>query len=425
MAVQYKSFRDRGVYVGFHGRAVELARCRQPRGPVDDFEALIPNWSGTETGRDNDLVMKFSDLPRWCQLFGRDELLHQRILEERKRRKGHLDPIMMRELRLAVDAEAGDAKDQAQAETERRIACADAQGSFLEVLAMFGRRYAEMVGNREIARIDRTVLLSLSQESPQELMRLVKVIVGTVVQGAGISREALQGRLDTLSELAAPICSIVVEDRARSVGYLSRQLRLLEALKQEVADYAPRAPQEIREAAEIIGQNLDSFVAYALARARHIRQAILDETFYYDAERYAKLEALLKEERIRIAFALDGWAAHATRWLTIEDDDDAARNAVIAYILRQMPAPPSELDEDPTVQQLNAGRAPMTMRATAVREMHSWMDDTLDAEIYNRVRNTRYLASGWGRAAGLPAADGAALDAVIDEAFTQSDSDGS
>ncbi len=323
-----------------------------------------------------------------------------------------------------MDAEAGDAEDRAQAETERRIAYEDVQGSFLEVLAMFGRRYGEIVGNREIARIDRAVLMSLSRESPEELMRLVKVIVGTVVQGAGVSREELQGRLDTLSELAAPICSIVVEDRVRSVGYLSRQLQLLETLKQGIADYAPRAPQEIREATEIIEQNLDSFVAYTLARASHIRQAILDETFYFDAARYAKLEALLKEERIRIAFALDGWAAHATRWLTIEDDDDAARNAVIAYILRQMPAPPTELDEDPTVQKLNAGRAPMTMRATAVREMHSWMDDTLDAEIYNRVRNARRLARDWSGSAHpatSAAAEGATLDAVIDEAFAESD----
>ena len=47
MAVQYKNFIDRGVYVGFHGRTVEMVRCRTPRDRmVDGFEAIVPNFGG-------------------------------------------------------------------------------------------------------------------------------------------------------------------------------------------------------------------------------------------------------------------------------------------------------------------------------------------------------------------------------------------
>lgn len=395
MAVQYKSFRDRGVYVGFHGRMVELARCRMPRrADLDDYEALIPDWAGSDLGRSNDLVMMFEDLPKWTELIGRDEILHRRVIEGRAKYEGHLDPIMMRELRLKVDAEAGDETDRRQAAQEMKIAAQDVQSSFLEVLAMFGRRYGKLTDSCELARVDRRVLLSLSEQSPDDMLRLVRIIVGSVVKGAKISREKLQDRLDGLSEFAAPICSIVVEDRSRSVGYLSRQLKLLEALREGVQEYCTRNTQELQDAGEVIAYNLDSFVEYALSRAENIKRAMLDEAYYLDDARYERLLKLIREERIKISFALDGWASHATRWLTVAEDDVPARNAVIAYILRQMPAPPTELEEDPAVQ-ARRDNSPMQLRARTVKEFHSWMDDSLDNEIYKRVMKSRDLASTW------------------------------
>jgi hypothetical protein len=415
MAVQYKSFRDRGVYVGFHGRMVELARCRIPRNTEqDDYEALIPNWGGSDLGKSNDLVMLFSDLSKWTDLIGRDEILHRRVIEGRAKYQGHLDPIMMRELRLQVDAEAGDETDKRHAAQEMKIAALDVQASFLEVLAMFGRRYGKMMGNRELASVDRKVLLSLSEQAPDDMLHLVRIIVGTVVKGAKISRDKLQARLDTLSEFAAPICSIVVQDPSRSVGFLSRQLKLLEALQEGIAGYCENNTQELREAGEVIEYNLETFVEYALSRAENIKQAMLDESYYLDDKRYEKLVALIREERIKISFALDGWASHATRWLTVDEDDTAARNAVIAYILRQMPAPPQELEEDPDVQS-RRGRSPMMLRAKTVKEFHSWMDDTIDNEIYKRVMRTRGITDAL---ADRPRAN-KNVGRVIEKAFSQ------
>ena len=416
MAVQYKSFRDRGVYVGFHGRMVELARCRMPRNTdIDDYEALIPDWAGSDLGRSNDLVMMFEDLPKWTELIGRDEILHRRVIEGRAKYEGHLDPIMMRELRLQVDAEAGDETDKRQAAQEMRIAAQDVQSSFLEVLAMFGRRYGKLTQSRELERVDRQILLSLSEQSPEDMLRLVRIIVGTVVKGAKISREKLQSRLDGLSEFASPICSIVVEDSSRSVGYLSRQLKLLEALKEGIAEYCTGNSQELEDAGEVITYNLETFVDYALSRAQNIKQAMLDETYYLDDKRYDGLLKLIREERIKISFALDGWASHATRWLTVADDDVPARNAVIAYILRQMPTPPTELEEDPAVQ-ARRSKTPMHLRARTVKEFHSWMDDTLDNEIYKRVMKSRDLASTWD---SRTAAAGKTAGKVIEKAFSE------
>jgi hypothetical protein len=423
MAVKYKSFRDRGVYVGFHGRMVELARCRLPKSQdTDDYEALIPNWAGSDLGKSNDLVMLFSDLNKWTDFIGRDEILHARIIEGWAKFEGHLDPIMMRELRLQVDAEAGDETDKRQAAQEMKIAAQDVQASFLEVLAMFGRRYGAKTGNRELASVDRHVLMSLSEESPQDMLRLVRIIVGTVVQGAKISRDKLQLRLDSLSELAAPICSIVVDDQSRTVGFLSRQLKLLEALQQGIDDFCQDNTQEMQDAGEVIQYNLESFVEYALSRSENLKQAILDESYYLDDKRYEGLIKLIREERIKISFALDGWASHATRWLTVDEDDVPARNAVIAYILRQMPAPPQELDDDPDVQ-ARRERNPMMLKTKHVKEFHSWMDDSLDAEIYKRVMKSRDLANTWDSKTPATSSGSAKtvekrVDKMIEQAFS-------
>jgi hypothetical protein len=405
MAVQYKSFKDRGVYVGFHGRTIEMLRCRAPRDPMlDDFEAIVPNFGGVDLGRvSNDLVMPFGDIPGWTDLVGRDALLHERVAQSYFEREGHLDPITIRDMRLEADLEAGDERDKRLAENEIAISRTDSQSAFLEILAMFGRKYAETNGQTDLRNVNRPVLMSLSDENPKDMVRLVRIIVGSVVNGASISREELQKRLDTLSDYAAPICSLVTNDQTRAVGFLSRQMTLLEQLRQGVAAYcSTQRPDEVMEAARIIDFNLNTFIQYSLDRAQAIKSAVLDDDYYLNDKKYESLLALIREERIKISFALDGWAGHATRWLSVAEDDIPARNAVLTFILRQMPAPPQELDD--FVERRFGSENLMTMRGRVVKEMHSWMDDKLDQEIYRRVIQGRSDVTS-GKKAGLGAQD--------------------
>lgn len=390
--VHYKSFHDRGVYVGFWGRTIEMVRCRRPRASdMHDFEAIIPNFTGDYGRSSNDLVMPFRDMPEWTNLDGRDALLHARIAASYDLQGGHLDPITVRALRLECDIEAGDARDRRLAENEKAIGRMDQQNAFLEILAMFGRKYAEIRGEEELRGVSRKVLMSLGEQNPADMMRLVRIIVGTVVDGADVSREELQSRLDSLSDYAAPICSLVTEDDSCQVGFLSRQMRLLERLQAGVAAYCDSGacPAEILDAGRFIDNNLGAFIEYTMERAKVITAAVLDDSYYLDESKYQGLLDLIREERIRISYALDGWAGHATRWLSVESNDDAARNAVLTFILRQMPASPRELDE--LIEKRFGPDNAQAMRGQVVKEMHSWIDDSIDREIYNRVMRAREM----------------------------------
>lgn len=386
---RYKSFEDRGVYVGFHTRMVELCRVRAPRDlDLDDYEALIPNWTGNEHFSSNDLVMPFADVGAWATLSDRDSYLHDELEKRRTAMGGHLDPIMMREIRLKADAEAGREIDKVSAERELEVSKLDVQNSYLEILAMFGRTYADDVGAFELTNVNRMVLVALAAESQDSLRRLVRLVANAVAKRASMTRELLQERLDVLSTFAAPICSLVTEDPTREVGFLSRQQGVMELLNKQVRVHAETRTVEIQEAARVIDMNIQVFLEYARSRSLMIKDALLTEGYYTFNDDYSKLLDMVAEERIKISYALDGWAAHASRWLALEEDDVEARDAMIFFILKEMPNPTKNL-EDEVATSLYANTDLSAMRGRVVRVMHSWADDSLDEALHARVMKAR------------------------------------
>jgi len=402
MTIRYKSFEERGVYVGFQTRQVELCRTRMPKAELDDYEALIPNWTGHDKTSSNDLVMPFMDVPRWCTLSRRDEMLHQNIEIRRTSTGGHLDPIMMREIRLEIDQSFGTEIDQNLAAHELEIARTDIQNAFLEILAMFGRNYADQIGIEEFRRVDHIVLKTLAEESSDALTRLIRVLARTVSREVGMTRELLQERLDVLSTFAAPICSIVTHDDNRDVGYLSRQLGMLEAMHAQIMEFSEKQAQEVREAVHVIDLNIRTFAEYAKARALHIQNALLSEKNYVSEAKYRGLLDMVAQERIKISYALDGWAGHAGRWMSLGEDDGPERVKLIGFILREMPSPTMNVEEEVGERVRGAGNL-MSLRRRLVKEMHSWMDDTLDEGLYKRVMDGRE-ATGAPTGPGNPAA---------------------
>lgn len=388
MAFQYKSFVDRGVYIGFGARLIEMTRYRLSADPKVMREAMIPNWAGGDSGKPNDLVMDFRDLSQWCDMKGRDSTLFDGICAGKAEIDGHLDPLTMRELRLQVDIKEGDDFEKGHARHEHRISQADIQNGYLEILAMFGRNYGKHTGDQRLNDVNRMALVALSDNEPEEMLKLVRIIVGAVVRESSVTRERLNSRLESLSALAAPICSLVTQDPGGDVGYLSRQFAILERVRDEVEAFAEEQSQEdVQRAGRLIAYTLRSFCQYAVNHAESIREALLDEKYYLEDERYHELDDLIRAERTKIAYAMDGWASHASRWLNVAPHETDGRISAIAYIIRQLPPPPKEVEDEVPV--LQGGDSLMALRSKLVKEMHSWMDDTLDEDLYRRVTKGR------------------------------------
>lgn len=389
MGKNIQTFAERGVYVGFRTRLVEFMRCRFPRDPeFDDFEALLPNWvKGGEFSRSSDLVMPFRDVPAWADLDHRDKSIHEKLAKRRFVLNGHLDPLIVREVRLEVDMEQGSDFERATARKELDAAESDTQNAYLEILVMFGREYGRLEGHQELMSLTRPVLVHLAEYDPSDLERLVRIIAGTVSHHGNIARDVLQQRLDTLSEYSSPICSLVTDDPTRAVGYLSRQCRVLEKLRDEIDEYTRENTEEFRNVGQIIIENINTFMDYAMTKARGIKNALLDDRQYLNEKRYKRLLDTVLEERVKISFALDGWSSHYTKWALARSSDIKVRNAILSHILREMPVPTQEIEE--SAAGLVDGHALMSLRGRLVKELHSWLDDRIVTDLYKRVRTTR------------------------------------
>jgi hypothetical protein len=388
MRRRYLSFEDRGVLVGFQGKRLGLVRCRPKRDDGKGYEALIPNWTGDHFSSFNDMVLPFAGLATWAPIEGYNRALFDRVVAQAAQLDGHMDPILMRDIRLATDIELGDERAQQVARFEVAITERDAQRSLLEVIAMFGRDVADRVRKDGLAQLSGDVLFHLADRSPEELRQLVKIIAGAVARGGKLSGEELSARLDRIAEFAAPISSLVTEDSDGVVGYLSRQFKAVERLHDGLKAYGEGNSQtlEMQSALRLVCANTMSFMLFAHARAQDIRRQVLEDRRYLDEAEHERLLQAIGQERVRIAFALDGWAMHADAWERA-GASPAERDAVIARIMRDMPKPPVEVDEE--LIRVKAENDAVTFRGRTVMELHSWANDSLDEELYERVKAGR------------------------------------
>lgn len=382
MKRRYLTFEDRGVLVGFRARRMQFVRCRPSRTEPGGLEALVPNWTATG-GLAADLVMKFGDLAGWGNLDGFDRVLFDRLVERARAFDGRVDPVLMREIRLAADVDLGDPAQAATARFELAISERDARRSLLEIIAMFGRHVAERAQKQGLHQLSGDVLFELADRSPEELRHLVRIIAKVMARGTDVSGDVLRQRLDMISEFAAPICSLVTADGEGVVGYLSRQYRMVETLHDTMRTWGEGQSHEMRSDAALICGNVTSFLLYAHTRAGDIRRNVLEERQYLDDVAHGNLIRAIAQERVRIAFALDGWSVHAAAWARALREDHDAQFAALALILRDMPKAPVELDEE--LSRVRESQNEMMFRGKLVKDFHVWSNDSLDRELYDRV----------------------------------------
>lgn len=389
MAVSFKTFEDRGVYVGFTANILIHARCRPSRTEEFEYDAMIPNWAGGgEATKGNDLVMNFTDLPIWTPLNSRDELLHELVQQRRQKQGAYLDPLLVRELRLKADIERGEEMFAQQAQHELDVANLDVQDSFIDILAMFGRKYGAISGQKELEFMTRSVLVTLASEDPRYLMKLVKVIITTITKHSPITRDELQERLDLLSSYSAPMCSLVTDEPFGDIGYLSRQNMRLQELHDSLTSFSTEQPRDIQRAIDVILMNIQSFLAFTKEKSSRIKLALLQDSFYLDTKRYNHLLEYILEQRSKISFALDGWSRHGENWAVTHDENLEGKYNVIFHILREMPTAPEEL-EDEVSKLFDLDSNVMALRSKMVRELHGWADDKMDMVLQQRLRESR------------------------------------
>ncbi len=382
MRAPYKSFEDRGIHVGFRAPLLRTVRCRQSRERGTSYEALVSNWAGG--GGSGDLVMDFVNLPEWCAIEAHDRALFDRLADRRFTLGGYLDPLVMREVRLGADSLASDPDIRAAAEAETAKTKGDAELSFLEILAMFGRHIAGSGEHGVLANLSRQVLMVMAAQDATELDRLVRKLADRISERVAVSRQMLRERLAAVSELATPICSLVTDEEDRAVGFLSRQHLLLEQMHDDLARQG--GLDGVADSAADICHNLGAFLVHANAIARLLRDGILNFDAYVDERSYQRLVESIIEQRRQISYCLDGWADHALRWFAIAPGNGEARSHFVLDLARGMPRPPMAVKAINSPYSRGLGLSDLNgRRGRSVKALHSWADNELDSELQQRI----------------------------------------
>ena len=387
------AFKDRGVYVGFETNGLTGMRVRTAKRDDTTFEALIHNWAGEASAsqvvgmRTGDLIMSFLDVLDWTTLSERDKALHASIVQYGYKTEGYIDPQSMREIRFETDMAFADPMLRMRAVEQLRIESADAQNTYFEILSIFARKYGATVDNRELKYVSRPILQQLSRENPEDVLRLTREITKAASAYGQITADVLAARLDFYSAFAAPICSLLdSKGNDRDVGYLSRQLGALEDLLASLEDFYEETHSETGGFITAILENANKFIEYAKAQANMIQMLIMDDRSYTIDETFQELKNELFENRMHIAFALDGWEQHFIGWKKISNEPNQVKEEFITKLYKLMPQPTKEVELGiiRTYDMSGAGS-----RTGAVKMMHSWDSETRDEELFTRVEASK------------------------------------
>lgn len=383
-----QNFEDRGVYVGFRAKGLETVRCRKAKTDSGVYEALVVNWSG-DTGQKStgDLVMPFRDLPNWRSLPPFDEHLFDSVQDYGAKSAGYMDPIVMRDLRFKTVLKYGHVFEAAKAEQTLAGEGSELQETFLEILCLFSRKYGRVIGDRDLQFVTRDVLHRLMAEDMRELTHLARRLAHAVAELIDMDGNLLARRIEFYSEFGAPICSLLADDKTRSIGYLSRQLGALENLVMEIQEYGLDKSGELAVFIDRILDNALKFISFTLAKATQIHDMMLDNRAYIDDRKFKEMRRELTTNRLYISFALDGWGTQARHWDEAKLEGPEAQRDFIISLYRTMPHPTKELES--TLASIGYDMRHAGMRAGLVRVLHSWDDETLDQELAKRVEEGR------------------------------------
>ncbi|MTI11219.1 hypothetical protein [Curvivirga aplysinae] len=384
-------FQDRGVYIGFETKNLGGMRCRPSKVEGSVYEALISNWAGDSAlGVGGDLVMPFLDVMEWAELSDRDKALHASVSQYGYKTEGYIDPQAMREIRFETDMAFADPILRMRAVEELRIESIDSQNTYFEILSIFARKYGATIDNRELKYVSRSILQQLARENPEDVLRLTREITKAAAEHGEITPETLSARLDFYSSFAAPICSILDKDsKDRDIGYLSRQLGALEDLMDRLEEFREGTNIEISGFITNIQENADKFLDFAQKQASAIQLLIVDDRSYTHDDMFKELKKELYENRMHIAYALDGWEQHYVGWKKLQNDSQETKEDFIIKLFRVMPQPTREVE----MVSIGYDMSGVGSRAGTVRMMHSWDSESEDLELKNRVEAGKFNKS--------------------------------
>lgn len=405
-----QTFERRGTTVPLHQKDLAHARVREYfRGGDRQLEAVIPNYSGTRRGEL--VVLPWDQLGQLATLDLRDQQVHERVLRTITTRD--LDPISIREICLAADAQMGG--DPAVQEAAQETAERDAQDKAmvrLSFIAQLTRECGIAKGDKLMARTNTRTLMELmggdSGRTRIDLDLLIERVMIFAAERGKCTVDEAKGYLDPLVGMITPFGNVTAMGEEKTNGFLYLQHTRLLNFRTEIAGYRNQVREEVEHLVGHIVEAADESIGYVNERLEQLNLLLgrLADLFDQNMTAIDRLDRLRRD----VAYGLDGWDDMISVWR----DAYAARAAIggdraveraIQRISGYAPRIPVR-ELFPEHETVKSGARYEQARVRMVSQLHNWDNDQLDSELQSRVEEGRKRKSHTHRVEMTPPEEG-------------------
>ena len=388
-----QTFERRGTTVPLHQKDLAHTRVREYfHGEDRLLEAVIPNYSGTRRGEL--VVVPWEQITQLATLDPRDTRVHECVLATASTRD--LDPINVRDICLAADAELGG--DPAIRSAAQEAVDRDAQDRAmvrLSCISQLTRECGIAKGDRLMARTNtRTLMELMGAESGRQRIDLdlliERVMIFAAERGKCTVNDA-KSYLDPLVGMITPFGNVTAQGEDKSNAFLYLQHARLLQFWAELAAYRPRVREELDHQVGYILEAADECIGYVNERLRALNGLLGSLADLFDQN----LAAIDRLDRLRrdVGYGLDGWDDMIRVWRDAHAGRDAiggdrAMERAILRVSGYAPRiPVRELHPDHEL--VKKGSRYEQARVRMVSQMHNWENDQLDSELQSRVEEGR------------------------------------
>ena len=382
-----KSFEARGCLVGFQKTSLAQARLRAvPDGTLVEWEIMIP--VNREKRNSSVMIMPWRQLNAYTSLADRDKYLYDAVdhLDE-----DHPDPLIMRRVRLAVDAEHHpdndrrmDAKRAMQRDRRDRL------NVYLSLLAQMTRDAGIGLGDTFMAHANTELLMKITQGDSSlgiDGEALTNRVLGFHAQKVGLAFKDVNLRLEAVADQAAVFGTMNLAETSARDG-------LFHHLKQRVLDFdlslavfESKAFSEIQNMSMMVRFAAKDFVKFIDEKTSMVEQILSNfSTALTESDR---VQGIIKKTRRDVSYALDGWDALVEAWFAVEETGTTAeKTEVLQFIFNHLPLMPEE-EVDTGSERGKVWKGFNAARVSVVRAMVSWSDNEVDQEMVERINRTK------------------------------------
>jgi hypothetical protein len=262
---------------------------------------------------------------------------------------------------------------------------------YLSLLAQMTRDTGIALGDKFMAQADTGLLMKITQ-GDQSLgidgNALTNKVLGFYAQRTAVSQQEVNARLEAVADQAAVFGSMNLVDTAMRDGLFNHLKNRIVEFDASLAEFESTASSELQNMSMMVRFAAKDFVKYVDEKTSTVEQILSNfSTIVTESKR---VSTIIEKTRRDVSFALDGWEALIDQWFNLKEDATIQdKIEVLHFIFNHLPMMPEEEITGAAGDRAKVWKGFNAARVSVVLAMVSWGDNSVDADLLERVNRAK------------------------------------